>query len=181
MNDVGTEAATDPLCVSNPVTGELIATTDIDGLIALVADCKRMRESLQLAAQAATVHLLHITEGMGITTKTRRVRGRTHRARLEMPGVSYEQSILKESWFAWPQFRDELLRIERVGVKAREFGKARNEAGHADYMAFVRMIGKAEREPTGLPTVTIESDGGDESERPSGDEPYLESQEGGAF
>ena len=53
--------------------------------------------------------------------------------------------------------RDQLLRIERLGVKITEFKKAIGTAStEPAFQAVVSMIVEAERPPRGLPQVTIE-------------------------
>lgn len=133
--------------------GEVVHCDDPDALAECLIRLKAWKDDIYACERAVKLAVLALTEG---DAKTRRVRGPVHRIKVEMPGKSWEQSILKEAWNAYPQFRDKVLGIGSINVKRREFNKMRNESGPPDFEQFRSMIAAAEREPTALPTVTVE-------------------------
>jgi hypothetical protein len=88
--------------------------------------------------------------------RTTRLRGEHLQVKLEYPDVSWNQSLLKEAWHAFPKFRDEFLGIATLRVKLRASKKAWHTTGPADFQAFLSMLKDAQREPMGMPRVTIE-------------------------
>jgi hypothetical protein len=149
-SDAPTTAPTEIIC---PLTGEIVDTSDPDQLIDCFERLKEADAQIFDAKRRVQFALAALTEG---DAKTRRVRGRRRRAKIEMPDNGWSQSILKEAYHAYPQFRDELLRIDSVGVKAREFKKAVNETGPDDWSTFRNMIASAEQPATATPRVTVE-------------------------
>lgn len=88
--------------------------------------------------------------------KTTRVRGETQRVTIEWPDDSWDQSLLKEAWYCYPQFRDEFLVIATLRVKLREFKKMLHEVGSPEYETFKRMVREACVGPRGTPRIVIE-------------------------
>lgn len=154
---MSTEQQTAPHGITDPLTGNVVAVGDIDGLADLFEKLVAVEDRIFLAKRDIKSALLAWTSLEGIDTKTRRIRGTRRRIKLEMPGPGWEQSILKEAWNAYPVLRDELLRVEKIAVKLREFGKVSNEAGPADFQQFVAMVKSAERSPSGMPSVSVEA------------------------
>ena len=146
----------DPAEIINPFTGEVVATTDIDGLVDMLEQLCKSENAAALAKREITAALVAKTDAEKITTKTRRVRGNLRRVKITMPDTSWDQGILKEVFNAWPQWRDTFLRIERLAPKMKEINKARSESGPEDYNACVQMIVKAEKPSTGMPSISIE-------------------------
>jgi hypothetical protein len=139
--------------IVDPTTGELVDTKNVDQLIAChdrVA--KKAGELYDLKKQLAHT-LCALTTG---DLKTRRIRGEQLCAKVEIPDDYWDQSILKEAYNSFPKFRNEFLRIESVGVRLREWKKLQGTTGPADMEAFKRMIGSANRGPSGTPKITIE-------------------------
>ena len=146
-------AANDGPEILDPTTGELVPAGDIDQLIEAFERIKLADAAIYKAKREVQIALADLTEGKA---KTRRVRGRRRRAKVEMPDSSWDQSILKEAFNSYPQFRDQCLAIASIRVRKREYQKVRNEAGPADFMQFRNMLTQAEGPPTGTPRVTIE-------------------------
>jgi len=138
----------------NPITDAIIPD-DPDSLIDAYEELKEMSDRIYAAQKSIRQKLEAKTVGQ-TEAKTRRVAGNRRRAILEMPSVSWDQSILKEAWNAFPDLRDECLKISEVGVKAREFAKLANTSGSAKLETFRDMVKAAQRPPSGLPTVKIE-------------------------
>jgi len=134
--------------------GEVVDGSDAD---ALISEYERASTRAQLYLDAkrtlalAIARLTHDDE-----RKTRRVEGKTRRAKVTMPDDAYEQSILREAYNAYPQHRDRALRIASLAVRKRELDKLQGTAGPKDLEAFVAMIDRANRGPSGTPRVTIE-------------------------
>ena len=78
-----------------PLTGELIERDDVDGLLDLYERLKQVNDQVYATLIQIRNTLYEQTEG---DAATRRIQGRRRAAKLELPSVSFEQSILKELW-----------------------------------------------------------------------------------
>ena len=114
----------------------------------------RQKESIMYEQKRALVaEIARRTEG---DTKTRRLTGKERTVKVEMPDDSWDQSILKEAFNAYPQHRDKCLKIGEINIQLREWKKIMNTTGEQDFNLFRDMIKSANRGPTGNPRVTIE-------------------------
>lgn len=142
--------------VLDPETGELIDANDIDGLAGLLGRLRAKRD--ELYAPIATVERFlasHAPADDG--PRTKRVRGKERTVKIEHPGPSWNNSMLKEAWNSYPKYRDEYLRLERVAPKVREVKKLQETtAVEKDFETFQNMVLDAEQEPTGKPRITVE-------------------------
>jgi hypothetical protein len=145
----------DPGFLLNPLTEAIIPPDDVDQMIDAYQEMKCFGDRLYAAQIAIRTKLADITKGQ-TEAKTRRVQGRRRKAKIEMPSPGWDQSILKEAWNAYPQLRDQCLKIDTVGVKAREWKKLAETAGVPEVETFRDMIKAAVKPPTGAPTITIE-------------------------
>lgn len=138
-----------------PITAELIAPTDVDGLIDMLERIKALDQDLQLARVQAIRALASMTEG---TTKTRRVAGKVRVAKVEMPDTTWNQSKLKEAWNSYPEFAKQYLRIGSIEVQKREWKKfaGTSVVGNPPLEQFQTMVAEAEMPATANPRVTIE-------------------------
>lgn len=134
--------------------GRQVDPDDIDGLIDAYEESKAVADQWYAFNRRIRELIGKHAEGEG---KTLRVRGHERRAKLTLPDDGWDQSILKEAFNAYPQFRDEVLSIASLRVKAREWKKIKNETGPADFETFRSMIENANKGPQGLPTITIEA------------------------
>lgn len=125
---------------------ELIATYEIHAAAEKAAREAKLLVASQLAALAPRVD----------DCRTVRLRGEHRRVKLEYPEDAWDQSRLKEAWFAYPKFASEFLTIATLRVKLREYKKAVHESGPADFQMFVKMLTDANRGPQGMPRVVIE-------------------------
>lgn len=139
--------------IVDPTTGELVDLADADQLIDCLERIERRDSILYSAKLRVRMAIAALSEG---DAKTRRVRGRRRRAKLEMPEANWNQGKLKEAYHSFPQFRDEFLSIASLRVKLREFKKAENESGPPDFSMFRDMVAGAEVPSTAPPRVTIE-------------------------
>lgn len=146
---------TDPGFLINPVTEAIIDHTNIDAMIDAYEEMKAFGDRLYAAQIAIRNKLADLTKGQ-TDAKTRRVQGMRRRVMIEMPSAGWDQSILKEAWNAYPDLRDQCLKIDTVGVKAREWKKLENTAGAPHLEAFRNMVKAAIKPPSGTPTVKIE-------------------------
>lgn len=139
--------------IINPFDGELVAVDDVDGLIDLYEKMKRVSDQaygvMQLIRRAAG----NLAKG---DTKTRRLQGERRKAKVTRANDSWDQSILKEAFFSFPNLRDQVLKIDSVGVKLREYEKLKSTSGSPDVETFRDMVVRANRGVTGLPTIEIE-------------------------
>ncbi len=138
----------------NPLTGSIVYLDDIDSVIAGCSKAKDELAELRSHERLLRERAASFTSG---DAKTRRIQGHSLRAKVEMPDLSWDQSVLKEAWNSFPQFRDEYLKIGIVDVKLREFKKLANlSTSDAAFRQFKGMLERANRGPQGLPSVTIE-------------------------
>jgi hypothetical protein len=137
----------------DPTNGEIISRQDIDGLIDAFERIKAVNDVCYATLIQIRVALAALTEG---TAKTRRVKGRRRKAKVEMPGDSWDQSQLKEAFNSYPQYRDDVLKIDTIGVKLREYAKLINTAGDESFTQFRDMVTRANRGPSGTPSVKVE-------------------------
>jgi len=140
--------------LTHPITDAIIAD-DPDSLIEAYQDIKAKGDQLYAVQIAIRTKLAAMTEGQS-EAKTRRVQGRRHKVKVEMPSPGWDQSILKEAWNSYPALRDQVLKIDTVGVKAREWKKLAETAGAPDVETFRDMLKSAIKPPSGVPTITVE-------------------------
>lgn len=154
QTEIGRMAAgiVDPETV-DPLTGEIIADDDTDGLIEMYERLDKTNKTVYAVLCQIREKLAAKTEG---DAKTRRVRGRTRACVLSFPSESFEQAILKETWEDFPELRDEALKIESIGVKLREYRKIQNTTGGERFTAFRDRLARACRGCVGLPTLKVE-------------------------
>jgi len=144
----------EPLEIINPIDGECTSVGDVDGLVDMYVRVDALMGRLSSTKLRIREALAALSEG---DAKTRRVRGQRRRVKLTFPSATFDQSKLKEAYHAFPQFRDEVLAIERLKVRLREYKKLVNEASSAaDFTTFRDMLTGAERPAGGIPSVTIE-------------------------
>jgi len=139
--------------IISPLDGEAIEPDDVDGLIDLYEQIDALDERLYTTKLQIREALAAQSEG---DKKTRRVAGHRRRAKLTFPSDGWDNSILKEAWESYPQFRDEYLRINKIDPRVREVKKLIDTAGPPDLTSFRDMVSSAQREATSPPTVKIE-------------------------
>lgn len=137
----------------SPIDGECVEIDDIDGLISLYEKCKAMNDACYAVQLAIRQTFWSMSEG---TAKTRRVRGLKRIAKVVQADDSWDQAALRETWQAYPELRDEFLRIESIGVKMREFKKLQSTTGDAELCEFRDKVICANRGPVGTATLTVE-------------------------
>lgn len=136
--------------------GQSIAANDVDGLIEAYEQVDRVyREAREFRAQVANA-LLTNTEG---DKRTRRVRGQSLQAKVELADDSWDGKLLREAWETFPQYRDQALKIESVKVMKREWNKVANTTGPEDFNAFRDLVTRANLGSTGTPKITVEKAG----------------------
>jgi len=141
--------------VLHPLSGELLDTKNVDGLIDAWEDLQAEEQRLRAARMAIALRLAEQAPREG-DSHTTRLRGNRRKVRIEYPADSWDQSVLKEAWHAYPAFRDEYLRISEVSVNLREYSKALRENGPEPFGCFKRMLQSANRGPTGTPRIVVE-------------------------
>ena len=140
--------------IMNPLTMSLVDLTDIDSLIHACVDAKQQLDDLRSFEDTIRRKLGEFAKG---EAKTRRVRGRTLRAKLEMPDEGWDQTILKEAWQSYEKFRDGYLGIGTISVKKREFNKlAEMSTDDPAFRQFKSMLEASVRPATGAPRVSLE-------------------------
>lgn len=140
--------------VMNPLDGELISRTDVDGLCELMLKLEPLSKKLYAALCEIRRSLADLSEG---DAATRRVRGKQHIAKIELPAVKFEQSVLKALWESHPELAHEFMRIDSIGVKMTEYKKLEGTASDDPAFIYFRdTMTNANQGRQGLPTVKIE-------------------------
>lgn len=138
----------------NPLTGSLVNTDDIDSLIMACVDAKQQLDDLRSFEDTLRRKLGSLANG---TTKTRRLKGKTLQAKIEMADDGWDQSILKEAYQSYERFRDGYLGIGSISVKLREFKKLPEmSTDDPAFSQFKGMLEAAVRPATGAPKVSLE-------------------------
>lgn len=142
--------------VMNPVTGTLVDMGDIDSVIVACDECKKLAADLRSFDQMIRQRALQLAQG---TAQTRRIRGRKYQAKVVLGDQYPNQSVLKEAYNAFPQFRETYLRIGSLQLQKRETNKLANmTSDDPAFDQFKRMIEAAiEQGSQGLPSVTLEN------------------------
>lgn len=162
-DDASDEAAADAAALAaanaaeliNPITGAIVSLDDIDSLILGCDECKRILDDINTFYRTLREAAWAKTQG---ETKTRRLKGKKYQAKV-VQGDRYPVSaILKETWNAYPQFRDKYLKIGAINLQMREVGKLKSmTSDDPAFTQFKQMIDDAiEKGTDGLPTVSIE-------------------------
>lgn len=145
-----------PQFITCPLSGARVSADDIDGLADLFLQLDSINKQIYGALSNIRRALADQTEG---TAKTRRLRSKRYRLKIEMPSDSWDSGALRRAWDSFPQYRDEFLRIEKVGVQLRQFKKIVNEvSSEEDFNQFRDAITGANNGPTGTPRVTVETE-----------------------
>jgi len=138
----------------NPLTGSLVDMDSIDSVVLACVDAKKQLNDLRCFEETLRRHLGSLTTGKA---KTRRVRGKELTAKIEMPDEGWDQSILKEAYSSYSQFRDQFLKIGTVSVKKVEFNKLKEmTTDDPAFNQFKGMLEAAVRPATSAPTVSLE-------------------------
>ena len=140
--------------IVDPESGRRILTDDIDALVEMYD--KLVTKRSELSELIALVKGAIAAQATG-KTKTQYLQGHKRKVRVVQPGPSWDQGILRSSWSTaeFVNYREQLLKIERFGVKLREFNKAIKTNGPHEWNAFRDEVVKAQREPTHSPTITV--------------------------
>lgn len=134
--------------------GEMVAIDDVDGLCSMYERLEPLSKSLYTTLCSIRRALSDLSEG---DSATRRVRGKEYIAKIELPSVKFEQSVLKALWESHSDLAHEFMRIESIGVKMREYAKLEKTASTDPQFVYFRdTLTNANRGRDGLPAVKIE-------------------------
>ncbi len=141
--------------IMNPFTGEVVRVDDVDGLIGLYEGLDKVNKQAYAVLCRVREKLATHAEG---DARTRRVRGVKRKAVLEFQSESFHQSDLKALWTEYDgeSFREEVLKIDTIGVKLREYRKLINTSGDERFTEFRDKLTRACKGAVGLPTVKVE-------------------------
>lgn len=139
--------------IMDPLTGELIRTDDVDGLVDLFESLKKQGDAICVARIEVQRALASQVPG---EKKTERIVGRRRAVKIEHPSTTWDSSKLKEAWNSYPQFRDQYLSLGTITPKLVEVKKLKGTQGPPDLETFKNIVMSAERAPTGNPSITIE-------------------------
>lgn len=120
-------------------TGEVISPDDIDLLLDIWNRCTKVKAACD--ASRTLIAKLISEKTPDSDKRTRRARGEKFEATIEMPGEAFDTKRLIHLWNTAPtEARDELLAIERVRVKKREFNKLETAKNPPKIEMLVRQI-----------------------------------------
>lgn len=109
--------------VINPATGVVVDLQDVDSVLKDYEETKKILDEMRYHERLLRKAAWGLTN---TGNKTRHLRGGEYQAKVVQGKVSPVQSILKEAWNSYPQFRDQYLRGRlHVDLQMREFNKAR--------------------------------------------------------
>lgn len=158
--DAASGGASEPIAVDpipddvmNPFTGEMTRLDDIDGLIGLYEGLDKVNKQAYAVMVRVREVLAAKAEG---DSKTRRVCGERRKAKLEFPSESFTQRDLRTIWEDFPDLRDQVLKIDEIGVSLREYRKLINTSGPERFMEFRDKLTRACKGCVGLPTLKVE-------------------------
>ena len=146
-------ATLDEPSIADPTTGELLSVTDVDSLASALLRINRVLASMSAAQVEIRAAIACLARGEG---KTLRVRGEKYRCKVEIPDDHLEQSKLREAWDKYPGLVDQVLKVERLGLKKVEWGKWQNEVGPLDFEKCKAEIKAAITQSLSIPRVTVE-------------------------
>lgn len=146
-------ATLDDPSIADPTTGELISITDVDELASALNRINRIVASMSAAQMEIRAAIAFLAQGEG---QTLRVRGAKHRCRVELPDDHLEQSVLRSAWDKYPGIADQVLKVERIGLKKTEWKKWQNERGPLEFEQCKAEIKSAISPSMSIPKVTVE-------------------------
>jgi len=135
------------------VSLQWVSDGDVDGLIAAwqrITDAESEIKAAKVELRARILKLTNHLKG-----KTRRLAGSERSLLIEMPGSGWDQSILKEAWFAYPQFAPSYLCLERLRPRLREIAKLQNMTGAGDFESFRKILLSAETDSTTTAKISL--------------------------
>lgn len=146
---------TTPMPKTIKATGQVVDGGDLDQLIDLYEGWNRVFQKAKSAKLELALLISRHAPDTG--QRTCRVEGKTRKAKITFAGDSWDQSVLKEIWNAYPKLRDRCLKISEIGVKKREEQKLRGtKSDQPDVEQFISMLRAANRGPTGMPRIDVE-------------------------
>ena len=143
-----------PDFVIHPRTKEKIMSDDIDGLADLYESVTQQQRQIKELVRTIKIFFVAATD---TEAKTRYLKGDRRKVKIEMPGPNWNQGLLKDAWENpdYAECREEVLKIDRIGVKLREFKKAVKTSGSESWTKFRDEVQAAKEEPTRSPTVSV--------------------------
>jgi hypothetical protein len=124
-------------------------------------DAYEMHDQAEKAARAAKLQIvaqLTALAPQSDTCRTVRLRGEHRRVKIEYSPDAWDQSLLRECWFSYPQFAEQAITIASFRVKLIEYKKMLHESGPDAFECFKNMLQSANKGSTGLPRITVERD-----------------------
>ncbi len=150
---MATDIFDEPTTIEIPIRGEVIGVDSADGLI----DAFEFVKAKEAELYACKRLIIAALDKLGTSeATTKRVQGERRRVKIEAPKIGWDQSKLKIVYEAFPELRDQALRIESVGVDKRKWDMVQRTSGPEVFEQFKGRIAEACKGPTGSPSVTIE-------------------------
>lgn len=136
-----------------PLTGELVAFDDADGLIDAYERVKAAEANLWACKRQLAESLYKLCKG---DETTQRVMGKRRRVKVVAPDVTWNQSKLKQLWEAFPDWRLMAMRIGTLDINKRGLDMLLRTNGDENLEMYKARIREACNGPTGSPKLTIE-------------------------
>lgn len=140
--------------LTDPVTLELIDTTDPDALADAVVRCGQLMGELSFVRAECSRMLAELSSGDAKTRRLVTPGGRT--LKIEMPSTTFDGKTLKALWDSHAELARQYLRIASIEVQRREVDKLRNTSGPEQFEKFKALVLGAERPPSGTPRIVVE-------------------------
>lgn len=138
---------------TDPITGEVMDMKDADQLI---TSLKRLKMRMDILSMWKARFEDAIAALAAHESRTERVAGEKHVAKIEWPGAEFDATVTKKLWEHYPQFREKFLRIEKVGVQRREYDKMLRTTGTEEFEMFKKALMGCEQQSTRRPSIKIE-------------------------
>lgn len=141
--------------IESPSTGAVFNLADIDMAIdeleIALSDLQKIRNFVEIC-KASIAGQAEFVPGL----KTCRVRGERRRAKIVLPADSWDQAMVRNLWFAFPDLAPQYMKISTIAVMAKEYAKLVAEKGPKKFMTFKKSLMDANKGPVGTPRVEIE-------------------------
>lgn len=135
------------------MTGAEIEQTNVDQLIDCWEHMKLVADQCYAVKTRIAKMLADMTSG---DKKTRRIEGTRRKAKVEMPGIAWDQKKLRETWEKFPGLEKRCLKIATIGVDLIEYKKLKETTGGPVLMDYITAVMSADRGPQGTPSISIE-------------------------
>lgn len=139
----------------DPATGEVLE--GVDSLVDALERAQLELSRLRAFEQSARIRLAAMAPSDDPEQVTRRLRGERRRVKIELPGLVFDQAILRDIVAQFPMSMTRpVVKVESYKVVLTEFKKLANESGPPEFEQFRLCLQGACKGRIGLAKVTVE-------------------------